>query len=262
MCKKIAIVVVALVAGLVLLNKTSLGSYVGFSWKKSKDYFQKQVPHEIELERLRHEVTQLDPEIKRARSTLAEESVAVDMLREDVDRTQANLKTRLTEILALRKDLDSGATTLTVTGRSVPATTVRNRVAADWESYKRAEEGQKSKEKLLEAREAALADGRAQLAGMSDLKAQLSGELDQLEAELKTVRLAQTRHNIQLDNTRLTRFNTSLTELKRRVKVEQRLVEMEAGAVKHTATFEKSADVADKALKEIDERFGKVAAER
>jgi len=97
---------------------------------------------------------------------------------------------------------------------------------------------------------------------MTGLKDQLQAELDQVEAELKTLRLAQTRSNIQIDNTRLTRFNSSLNELKTRIKVQKKELEYEGVFSSHPATFEKPADVADKALKEIDDRFGRVAAER
>lgn len=255
MCKKIAIVAVAVVAGLILLNKTSIGSYVGFGWKKGKELFKQQVPPEVQVERLRYELTQLDPEIKKARRTLAEEAVAVEDLRKDVAKTQRGLEERLREILAVRTDVESDASKLNYNGREYPAAVVRSRLAMDWESYKRTEEALKSKVKLLEARELALADGHKQLAGMTGLKDQLQAELDQVEAELKTLRLAQTRNNIQIDNTRITRFKDSLAELQRRIKVETRVMEYEGVPTNHTAAFEKPVDVAEKALKEIDARF-------
>lgn len=261
MCKKIGITAVAIVAGLIVLNKTSLGSYVGFSWKKAKDSLTKAVPPEIEVERLRHDLTQLDPEIKRARSTLAEEAVSVEMLRDDVVRTQANLKKKLDEILSAKKDVDGATEFVTYNTRKVSINRAKSLLAADWEAYKRAEEGLKSKEKLLEAKEAALGEGHKQLAGMTGLKEQLNAELDQVEAELKTLRLAQVRSNIQIDNTRLTRFKNSMAELKKRIKIETKEMEYE-GIFSTPTTSEKTVDVTDKALKEIDERFGKVAAER
>jgi hypothetical protein len=263
MCKKIAIVAVAVVAGLILLNKTSIGSYVGFGWKKSKQLFQQQVPPEVQVERLRYELTQLDPEIKKARRTLAEEAVAVEMLREDVAKTRLALDKRLSEIQTMRDDLKSGAKLIVYNNTEYPASRVRAMLAADWESYKRAEEGLKSKENLLEAKEKALAEGHKQLGSMTGLKDQLAAELDQVEAELKTLRLAQTRNNIQIDNTRITRFNNSLDELKKRIRVEKTELQYEGIFSNHPAQIEKTVDVAEKALKEIDERFGdKVAAEK
>ncbi|HXG10453.1 MAG TPA: hypothetical protein VNK04_11870 [Gemmataceae bacterium] len=263
MCKKIGIVAVAIVAVLILLSKTNLGSYISFSWKKSKEFLNKQVPPEVEIERLRHELTQLDPEIKKARTALAEEAVAVEMLREDVEKHRANLSKRQNEILTMRRDLEKGDTHLVYNGQRLPVSSVRTMLARDWESYKRAEEGLKSKEKLLEAKEAALAEGHKQLLEMTGLKEQLQAELDQVEAELKTLRIAQTRHGIQIDNTRLSRFRNSLDELKKRIKIETRVLDYEAKYSNHPAVeIEKQVDVADKALKEIDERFGKVAAER
>jgi chromosome segregation ATPase len=179
-----------------------------------------------------------------------------------VVRTQANLKKRLDEILCVRKDLDSGTEFVVYGAKKYPAVRVRSMLASDWESYKRVEEGLKSMEKLLEAKEAALAEGHKQLASMTGLKDQLKGELDQVEAELKTLRLAQTRNNIQIDNTRMTRFNNSLAELKKRIKIETKELEYDGVFAGPAVTAEKPVDVAERALKEIDERFGKVASER
>jgi chromosome segregation ATPase len=263
MCKKIAIVAVAVVAGLILLSKTNLGSYVGFSWKKGKEFFQQAVPPEVEVERLRHELTQLDPEIKKARSTLAEEAVNVEMLREDVEKTRLNLHKRQEEILLMKRDVESGKSEVNYGGRTIPVSRVRTMLAADWDAYKRAEEALKSKEKLLEAKEIALAEGQKQLADMTGLKGQLQAELDRVEADLKTVRLAQTRNNIQIDNTRITRFNNSLNELKRRIRVEKKDLDMQAISASHPIEVGKPVDVTAKALEEINARFSdKVAAEK
>ncbi|HEY1861426.1 MAG TPA: hypothetical protein VGG61_13785 [Gemmataceae bacterium] len=65
MFKKIAIASVIVVAGLVLLAKTSVGSYVHTGWKKIKAESKNQIPLEFELERVKYEVSQLVPDMNK-----------------------------------------------------------------------------------------------------------------------------------------------------------------------------------------------------
>ena len=51
---------VALVGLFVLAKVTTLGSYVGTLWCQAKQEAQRQVPTKFELERVRHEIANLD----------------------------------------------------------------------------------------------------------------------------------------------------------------------------------------------------------
>src|SRR6266851_4449838 len=87
MFKKIAIASVIVVAGLVLIAKTSVGSYVHTGWKQLKAGTKNQIPLEFEIERAKDEVSQLVPDMNKYFNEMAHEVVALDSLKEDISRT-------------------------------------------------------------------------------------------------------------------------------------------------------------------------------
>ena len=263
MCKKIGILALAVVAGLFLLNKTNVGSYAGLAWSKVKAKAARSVPPEVELERIRNEIAQIQPDMKQTLSAMAEEMVAVDNLREDVNKTRAALAHQKDTILSMKRDVENAKDLKFVVydQREYPVARIREKLARDWESYKVCEEGLKTKEKLLEAREQGLTVARENLAAMRAKKEQLEVEVAQLEAELKNVRLAQTRSNFQVDDSRLARINASLQGVRDRLKVmktEQDLRGQFANDL--DIPVEKKAKTAE-VLKEIDDHFGKENAD-
>ena len=84
MFKKIGLVALVVVGGLFLLNRTNLGSYASTAWKKVRQGACNQVPLEFEVERVRHEISQLVPDMKDSIKAIAEESVAVENLRDEI----------------------------------------------------------------------------------------------------------------------------------------------------------------------------------
>ena len=62
---------------------------------------------------------------------------------------------------------------------------------------------------------------------MRDQKQDLEVQIAQLEADLKNVRLAQTRCKVQLDDSRLAEIKRSLADLRNRLKVEKTQAELE-----------------------------------
>jgi chromosome segregation ATPase len=261
MVKKIAIVAVAVLAGLFLLNKTNLGSYAGLAWKKVRTSANNQVPLEFEIERVRHEVAKLGPDMRQHLSAIATEEVAVENLREDVSNTRAQLAKQKETVLTMKRDLakaDAGNVTYVTYGdRKWSVSRVRDKLARDWASYKRCEEGLQSKEKLLEVKEEALAAARDQLAAMKDKKAQLEVQVAQLEAELKTLRVAQTRSDFQLDDSRLARINASVAQIHDRLRILKKEQDLRGQFANDLEIpVEKAVKTAD-VIKEIDEHFGK-----
>src|SRR5262249_15768194 len=124
-------------------------------------------------------------------------------------------------ILTMTKDLDSGATTIRYGDRDYSATRIREKLAADFASYQKCEAEVKSKEKLLDAKERSLETAREQLSSIRAQKQDLEVQIAQLEADLKAVRLAQTRNKFHFDDSRLARCKATLAEIRSRLKVEK-----------------------------------------
>jgi len=259
MIKKLVFVAVAVVAGLFLLNTTNLGSYASTAWKKVRASCSKQVPLEFEIERVRNEIAHLGPDMKDHLRAIADETVKVENLREEIASTRIQLVKQKENILAMRKDVDEskGKKTIWYGEREFPVSRVKDKLTRDFASYQHCEEALKNKERLLESKEAALSTAKEQLTSMRSRKEELEVEVARLESDLKNLRLAQTRSNFQLDDTRLARINASLASIRDRLKADT-IVQDQEGQIAHDLEIqvEKKAKTAE-VLKQIDDYFGK-----
>src|SRR5215207_194069 len=103
MVKKIVIVSLAVVAGLFLLSKTHMGSYVHTAWTKVSSSVQGSVPLEWEIERIRNEIAQLDPDMQSQISSIAKEVVAVENLQKDVADLRVTVNNKRDALVSLKK---------------------------------------------------------------------------------------------------------------------------------------------------------------
>jgi peptidoglycan hydrolase CwlO-like protein len=255
MCKKIFMGAVLAAVGLFVLNVAGLSSYSGTVFSKVRTSLKKQVPLEFEIERLHNQVNQLMPDMKLQFSSLAEEMVAVDNLREDIADTRSNLQRQKDNMNTMLKDLESGAQTISYGGKAYPASRVRTLVSRDLASYKRCAAELKSKEQLLEAKEKSLDASREKLASMRSQKDELEVQLAQIEAELKTVRLAQTRTKCEIDDSALAQCKATLAEIKTRLRVEKTATELHGEFANDTIAVEKKTPSVADLAKEIKATF-------
>jgi peptidoglycan hydrolase CwlO-like protein len=221
MFKKLGISVASVAVCLGLLHLAGLTSYTATAWSNVSKKMRGQVPIEFEIERLRHEVAQLVPDMKKHFNTIAEEMVAVENLQKEVTTTQANLKVQKQNILTMTKDLESGNRYIKYDGREYSAERIREKLTRDFATYKICETELKTKEQLLEAKLRSLEAAREQLASLKAQKQDLEIQVAQLEADLKTVRLAQTKNKFHLDDSQLARCKATLADIRDRLKVEK-----------------------------------------
>ena len=256
MMKKIGIASVVVLAGLVVLATTNLGSYARTGWNKIKKHACSQVSPEFEIDRVRDEISQLVPDMNKNLNAIAQEMVAVENLRKDIEQTRANLDAQKKNILQMREDVEgkNPSEWIEYGGTRYKADRVRIKLARDWESYKAAEASLKAKENLLEAKEQALAAAKEQMNSMKAKKEQLEVELAQLEAELKTLRVAEARGSFKIDDSRLARIEGSLNDIRDRIKVAKTEADLRGEFSSDVIPVEKKVQTAD-VLKEIDSHF-------
>lgn len=268
MCRKIAIGAAVVALGLGVLHVTGLSSYPATAWGKAKQTFKKNVPLEFEIERLQHQVQQLVPDMRKHLSGIAEEMAAIDTLREQITRTRANLDKQKANILAMKSDLEAGARTVSYNGRTYSSERIKDKLARDFASYQATEAEVKQREQLLEIRERSLDAAREKLTVMKSDKQKLEVEVAKLEAELKTIRLAQSRNKFHFDDSSLSQCKATLAEIRNRLKVEKTTAELEGEFANDSIPVEKKEQSAKDLTKEINGYFneshdnGTVAADR
>jgi len=256
MCRKIAVGAVLVVAGLFLLNLTGLSSYTTTAFKNMRAKAKGQVPLEFEIDRIRNQVSQLVPDMKKNCTLIAEEIVAVENLKEEVATIKTNVKDREAALRTATRDVEAGLKTVSYRGQEYPAGKIGDKLSQEFATFKRCEAELKSKQRLLEAKEKALETAREQLATMKSQKQELEVQVAQLEADLKTVRLEQTRTKFHFDDSQLSKCKASLAEIRDRLNVEKKSSELYESFNSDTLTTgEKKVKSPKDVAKEINAHF-------
>jgi chromosome segregation ATPase len=268
MFKKLGIAALVIVAGLFVLQRLDLLPYVKSSLNKAQQDLRQSIPPERKIERLKDELSRLPEETGKYRTLIAREKVAVDRLTREIATSEANLVERETQIKNLRAELrkDEDAGFVRIGGERIPRDKVEATLARQWESFKAAKDAVASQKEVLTARKEALEIATQKLDTMLSKKQELEAKIAQLESELRKVRLAQTRHDLQIDDGALSRINKLYEEVETQIAVEKTELEMQK-AVFTDSQVEEAMNrkaKADKALKEMDAHFDaeKVAVER
>jgi peptidoglycan hydrolase CwlO-like protein len=220
MKRKLVIGLLIVLGAAFLFKKTNVCSYVRTAWAKFKHSTKDQVPLEFEIERVRNEIAKLDDDVRDQLGPIAEEMASVKGLERRINNARDNLKGQKTSLVALSKSLQSGTKLISYRDEQYEPDEARAQLALDFANYKREKEDLKSQERILKSKRQALRAVRQQLSTMRTLKRDLEVKLAHLEAELKSVRLAQTRDKYQLDDTRLSDIKQSLADIQRRLDVE------------------------------------------
>jgi len=262
MLKKMLIAAVAVLVGVaVITSSTRLGSLARTKLKNAATWARSQVPPETEIQRLRDEIERLGKDSGKHFGDLAAETVAVERLREDVSTLEAKLAQQKKNMLSLKEDLVSSEQFVVYGDRRYSKDQVKVQLKRDLDAYQLAEENLKAKRSLLEAKEAGLASARDQLKAMQDTRQMLEDKVARLEADLKKVRVAQTKSQFCLDDSELSRVKEDVAALEDRIKVEKTKLEIQA-EYSH-APIPLTERVREKDLvKEIEAKFGKPDAQK
>jgi chromosome segregation ATPase len=260
MFKKLAIASLAVLAGLMIWHKTSVGSYLNCAWKKAKATATNAVPLEWEIDRLREEVSNLVPDMKKQLSSIAEEKVAIDRLGKEIAVARTNLKDQEENIKTMRADLKNlkpDETTVSYGTGKFKVERVKEKLAKDWQTFRLAEENLKNKEQLLEARKGSLDAALQKLAEMKTRKEQMEVEVAKLELKLKELRVAEARNKFHVDDSQLSKCQQMLDDINARIDTEITTNALQGQFVNDQIPVGDKVKAA-KAIEEIDQRYGEV----
>lgn len=246
--------VAGLVGGAYFLG---FGSHLSTLAHRVAHNVQRQVPPEFEIARIREQLDQIEPDIRKNLSGLAEESVAVDNLRTDIADARVRLEKQKKVVLTMKADLETGAKTVSYRGIVLTADELRDRLAQEFDAYKSGEKALKAKEDVLKAKEAGLNAAKQKIAAMRTAKETLEAELAKTEADLKMVQLRETESKFQVDDSRLSNIKQSLHNLKDRVATMERERQLRIEFTHDEVVNQVEQKVkANEVLKDIDAHFG------
>lgn len=217
---------------LALLSSVTLGvpliSYArcGVSWLQSSA--SDAMPLEWELKRARQMIADLKPEIEMNAKSIAREKVGVARLEKQLDETNQRLTKTQSDIERLSEDLRSKNDYFSYGGRTYTTAQVQNDLGNRFKRFKTRRATAEKLSQMLSARESSLQAGQERMETMLGAKSQLEVEVENLQARVGALRVAQTSSQLNLDDSQLARTRDLLDEIATRIDVEEETMSVDA----------------------------------
>ncbi|MEO1618955.1 MAG: hypothetical protein AAFV88_24100 [Planctomycetota bacterium] len=217
----------AVVAGgaVVLLSSLAVGvplsSYTrcGVNW--IKDSASEAMPLEWELKRARQMITDLKPEIGKNAKRIARERIQVARLEKQLDETETKLAKSESDIQRLTSDLDGGDKYFTYAGRTYTSVQVKEDLSSRFKRFKTRRATADKLQEMLSARQSSLSSAEQRMEELLAAKQQLEVEVENLQARVGALRVAQTASEFSVDDSHLSQTRLLLDDISTRIEEEE-----------------------------------------
>jgi len=210
---------VTVLSGLSLL--TPLGSYARCATNWLTQSASDAVPLEWEIKRARQMIGDLQPEIANNAKQIAREKIELARLQRQAKECGEQLDKTQSDIERLSSDLKSGDSKYTYAGKTYTSSQVRGDLANRFDRFKTRRETSEKLQQMVAAREASLHAAGQRMDTMLAAKSQLEVEIENLQARVGSLRLAQTASPLNLDDSHLSRTRELLDDIATRIDVEE-----------------------------------------
>lgn len=233
MLKKLFLGSALVLGGGGLLLGTSAVSYVKTGYHGLRDSIKDQIPIEVEIKRARDMISDLKPEIFDNLKMIAREEVEVAKLHREVTCKQASLAKSKDAILKLKDDVESGVKYVSYKGKKYSIDQVRKDLGDRFKHHQTLEATADKLDKVLEARERNLVAARRKLDEMLAAKRELEVQVENLQARLTMVEVAQAGSQFAVNDSALGNVRQTIDEISTRIDVAEKMVQCfdEAGAI-------------------------------
>lgn len=217
---------VTLLSGLAL--GTGLMSYLAVGTDMVRQTAKDSVPLEWEIKRARQMIGDLEPEIATNARRIALEKIAVSRLEHQLDDTRASLAGAKDDIKRLSDDLRRDEQWYAYGGRTYTSAQVRDDLSGRFKRFRTREATAEKLQQQLDARQASLQAANERMDAMLSAKRQLEVEVENLQARLASLRVAQTSSQLALDDSQLSRTRALLDDIATRIDVEEEVMQVDA----------------------------------
>ena len=216
---------------LALLSSVTFGvplySYgrCGVSWLR--DSATDAMPLEWELKRARQMIADLKPEIEINAKRIAREKIEVARLQDQYAETTERLAKTQSDIERLTQDLQSENQYYTYGDRTYTSAQVKNDLGNRFKRFKTRKATADKLEQMLAARRSSLKAAHQRMDAMLSARRQLEVEVENLQARLGALRVAQTSSDLNLDDSQLSRTRELLDQIATRIDVEEETMKVD-----------------------------------
>lgn len=258
MLKKFLIVSAIGAGSAVALAGTGAWSYIKTGYLTASDSVRDSVPIEWEIKRARDMINDLKPEIAKNLEIVAREEVEVERRADEIKAKEAILAKGRKDIMQLKNDLESGSVRFVYKGRDYTATQVKEALSNRFKQFQVHEQTALKLSQVLDARQKNLDAARRNLDAMLAAKRELEVEIENLQARMMMVNVAQTNSPVALNDSHLSNTRKLVDDIRTRIDVAERLVASE-GILEGPIELEDPAS--PDLLEEIADYFGEGRAE-
>lgn len=185
------------------------------------------VPLEWELKRARQMIADLKPEIETNAKRIAREKIDVARLERQLSETDQRLTKTKSDMERLMGDLDRDSASYSYGGRTYTAAQVKADLGNRFKRFKTREQTAEKLEQMLAARQSSLQAAQERMEAHLSAKGQLEVEVENLQARLAALRVAQTSSQLSLDDSQLSRTRELLDEIATRIDVEEETMQVD-----------------------------------
>ncbi len=179
------------------------------------------VPVEWELKRARQMIADLKPEITNNAKRIAQEKVQVTRLESQLEETEQRLTKTKSDIERLTEDLGKNNGQYTYGGRVYTVSQVKSDLGNRFKRFKTRRATADKLESMLVARKASLRAAEEQMDVMLNARRQLEVEVENLQARLGALRVAQASSGLNLDDSHLSNTRELLDQIAAKLDVEE-----------------------------------------
>ncbi len=198
----------------VILFGRDAASYLGTGYDRVTESARAAVPTEFQIERARRMVSDLGPEMRRCRHVIAKEEVEVERLTSQIERAESQAAKDKSDLSRLHADLATERDVYQYAGHRFTAAEVKQDMARRLERMKTTDATLASFIDMRDARLRNLEAARKKLMAMAATQRQLAVEVENLEAKLKLVEVAETSSDFNFDNSKLARAKDLIAEIR------------------------------------------------
>jgi chromosome segregation ATPase len=262
MCKKVTLVAaLAVIAAVVIVGGRKLASWGRYGQGQARCWFERNVPPEHEIARLRGELNNLAREDGRYFETVARQGVKVEKLEKKVAALRESLAGEEGRIRAMKASLKSESEFVDYKGDRVSRTNLQAEMRVSAARFQAEEATLHSMQDELSSQKQSYEMNRKKLSELKLVRQQMATELQRLETALAKERQAQAQADNTLDDASYIRLNKEIESIRDRISVMtgKRKLELEVNSPIQEA--EKKRDRDAKLDKYLDTRFGDNRAE-
>lgn len=219
MIKKLLIVAAIGVGACFALKNTSLFGYAKDEVSAVGDWIDSKVPVEKKIKQIRKEVSSLDKEIEKASNELAKEIVETEYLARDIDREQVAVAAEEKKVLAAGESIRSATERVAYGRMTVLVSEAKQLLADDVRRISTRKNTLSSMKETLVSRERIKDALMKQVEAIKNQKRELTLAIEKLEAEVKSLELAQIESKYQFDDSKLAAVKLKLKDLQKEVDV-------------------------------------------